>query len=87
MRNKPSRIRPPPWSSSLLSRHCLPCLLNRLRSMHGSVLHRVLHSQNVLTVEIEAHACIFGPVAEVVAVASPLPPFNPHVIDLRVPSL
>ena len=79
MRNKG----PPTRSSSLFRGHRLPRLLDRLRSVHGSVLHRILHGEDVLAIEIVSHSVLLGTISEVVTATSPLSPFNPHIVDLR----
>ena len=50
--------------------------------MHGSEFHRELHRQYMLAVEVVPHSCVIRTIPEVVAVASPLPPFNPYIVDL-----
>ena len=74
---------PPTRSSSLLAFHSRPRFLNRLRSMHGSVLHRILSRKDVLAVEVESHSYVLRAIPEVVTVTLPSTIFNPHIVNLR----
>ena len=78
---------PPARSLSPLCSHSSPRLLHRLRSVHGSVLHRILSRKDVLAIEIEPHPYVLRAILEVVAATLPSTIFNPHIVNLRVSSL